>query len=288
MMLLVDQTLATPEENLALDEALLEQAERSGEPSECLRLWESPVPLVVVGRSSKVDVEVNLAACQALGLPVLRRVSGGGAIVAGPGCLMYALVLSYQLRPELRAIDAAHAFVLHTLARAIGVFCEGVARQGTSDLAISVPFRVRSAVLQCRAASESAAKTANGPSAAPHGTEVPYYERDAQRARKFSGNSMRACRDHFLYHGTLLYDFPLPLVEQCLGQPPREPEYRAGRSHTDFIANLPIRPTILRQILIDAWGARTIADWPRDLVRELAARRYARPEWNRSGALLLG
>ncbi len=36
-----------------------------------------------------------------LGIPVLRRASGGAAIVIGPGCLMYALVLSYELRPSL-------------------------------------------------------------------------------------------------------------------------------------------------------------------------------------------
>ena len=64
--------------------------------------------MVVVGRSSQFRVEVRVDACRELGIPVLRRPSGGAAIVAGPGCLMYALVLSYQIRPQLRVLSEAH------------------------------------------------------------------------------------------------------------------------------------------------------------------------------------
>ena len=48
-MKLLDLTLDSPAENLALDEALLEQAEADG-PQEVLRLWEPESPLVVMGR----------------------------------------------------------------------------------------------------------------------------------------------------------------------------------------------------------------------------------------------
>src|SRR3990172_4115245 len=70
-------TLDTPAANLALDEALLEQAEAEGAEAEVLRLWESPQPIVVVGRSSRVELEVDQAACAARGIPILRRASGG-------------------------------------------------------------------------------------------------------------------------------------------------------------------------------------------------------------------
>ena len=79
--------------------------------------------MVVVGRSSRVAAEVRLDACRELGIPVLRRPSGGAAVVAGPGCLMYALVLSYRLRPELRVVAAAHRWVLGTLAAALAALC---------------------------------------------------------------------------------------------------------------------------------------------------------------------
>src|SRR2546423_175049 len=56
-----DLTLPTPAQNLAFDEALLEWAEESAGNDEYLRLWESPDPIVVVGRSSRVAAEVNEA-----------------------------------------------------------------------------------------------------------------------------------------------------------------------------------------------------------------------------------
>ena len=233
----LDLTLPTAAENLALDEALLEEAEVGGAPDETLRLWESRQPMVVVGRSSRICDEVRLDVCRESGVPVLRRPSGGAAIVAGPGCLMYALVLSYRRRPTLRVLNQAHRFVLSTLADALGAFVPGVECRGTSDLAIG--------------------------------------------GRKFSGNSARCRREHLLYHGTLLYDFPLALVERCLAMPPRMPDYRGGRTHESFVMNLPLRSETIRQALIDAFGAREPYDpWPANRTAQLVAEKYGRPEWN--------
>ena len=101
VMDLLDLTLPTPAENLALDEALLDEAEGAVQSRETLRLWEPGDPMVVVGRSSKIADEVRVEVCHARGIPILRRSSGGSAIVAGPGCLMYALVLNLEERPAL-------------------------------------------------------------------------------------------------------------------------------------------------------------------------------------------
>ena len=135
-MELLDLTLPTPAENLALDEALLDEAEAAGRPYETLRLWESPTPLIVVGRSSKVSVEVNLAAAQAASVPTLRRCSGGAAIVAGPACLMYAVVLSYEKQPQLQMLDEAHRFVLGHIQAGLRHLDVHAELCGTSDLAL--------------------------------------------------------------------------------------------------------------------------------------------------------
>ncbi len=205
----LDLTLPSASENLALDEQLLEQAEAASEPTETLRIWEPTEPLVVVGRSSVIDTEVRRDVCRELGIDVLRRVSGGATIVTGPGCLMYALVLSFQKRPQLRAVDRAHRFVLDTLAAALEPLVPGVCRRGISDLAIG--------------------------------------------DLKFSGNSMRVKREHLLYHGTLLYDFPLERIGRCLAMPPRQPEYRDGREHGAFVTNLPLSCAAIRQALLGAF-----------------------------------
>ena len=135
-MRLLDLTLTTPIENVALDEALLEEAEAADQPAEVLRLWEPAELMVVVGRSSDMATEVRLEACRQNNVSVVRRISGGAAVVGGPGCLMYALVLSYTLRPALRNLDAAHRFVLETLIRGLSRLAPGIQRRGTSDLAI--------------------------------------------------------------------------------------------------------------------------------------------------------
>jgi lipoate-protein ligase A len=233
----LDLTFATPAENLALDEALLEDAERGGRPSETLRLWEPPRPMVVLGRSSRIEDEVDLEACRQSGIPVLRRISGGAAVVTGPGCLMYAVVLSYQLRPALRLIDHAHRFAMGTMVRSLAPLIPRIQAQGISDLAID--------------------------------------------GRKISGNSVRCKRDHLLYHGTLLYRFPLELIERCLKMPPRQPDYRCGRNHGDFVANVPGGRSEFRQALIDGWEARQRLEvWPQMLTIQLVAERYGRAEWN--------
>ena len=88
MFRVVDRTFDSPEENLAFDDMLLAEAE------ETIRFWESSTPFLVLGRSGRADQEVNLAACEADGIPVLRRSSGGGTILQAPGCLNFALILS--------------------------------------------------------------------------------------------------------------------------------------------------------------------------------------------------
>lgn len=236
-MRLLDLTLSTPAENLALDEALLDEAEDSRSPTELLRLWELSAPMVVVGRSSQIDIEVRQSCCRELGIPVLRRSSGGAAIVTGPGCLMYAVILSLDMRPELRAIDVAHRFVLQQIAGTLRYRGLGVELRGTSDLTLG--------------------------------------------DRKFSGNSLRVRREHLLYHGTLLYDFPLKLIAACLDRPPRQPDYRADREHAEFVTNLPLPRDELHRAVIDAWQLDGVSDQcPRGRVAELVATKYSRDDWN--------
>ncbi|HWB08524.1 MAG TPA: lipoate--protein ligase family protein [Pirellulales bacterium] len=236
-MRLIDVTLPTSEENLALDEALLDEAEDGGAPCESLRLWEPSSPMIVVGRSSRVETEVRESECRIRDIPILRRSSGGATIVTGPGCLMYAVVLSLEIRPALRAIDLAHRFVLETIVSALAGAGLSVAHRGTSDLTLG--------------------------------------------DRKFSGNSLRIRREHLLYHGTFLYDFPLELISMCLERPPREPGYRSGRAHEAFVTNLPLPGSELRRRLTEAWQVEDISDdLPEKRVVELVATKYSRREWN--------
>ena len=136
-MRFLELSLGEPRRDLALDEALLEWAEETQDCQGILRVWEPSETLVVLGRGSKVAEEVELERCRQAGVPVLRRCSGGATVVTGPGCLMYAVVLSYDSFPELRALDEAHRFVMQRLMWSLDRLGIPSQMQGTCDLTIS-------------------------------------------------------------------------------------------------------------------------------------------------------
>jgi lipoate-protein ligase A len=132
----LDRTLRTPQENLACDEALLDWCE-DGFPDEILRFWQPRKPFVVLGYSNKTRSEVNLDSCTALGIPVLRRCSGGGTVLQGPGCLDYAHILKIKDDSPLAGISEANAFIMNRNRNALNALLDGkVLIQGHTDLTL--------------------------------------------------------------------------------------------------------------------------------------------------------
>jgi lipoate-protein ligase A len=228
------------EMNLALDEALLDVAHAGLLERPVVRTWMAASAAVVVGASSRVSQEVDIAACQRLGVPILRRPSGGLTVVLGPGCLMWSLACPHTLGSP--SIDQVHRAVLDPLAAALTSAGRTVSRRGTSDL--TVPAE------------------------------------DGGPEWKVAGNSLRVRRHALLYHGTLLDAFDLDLVGRLLRHPPREPDYRAGRPHGSFLANLDLGRLALESAVRTAFVAtRTTRDWPAGRVEALVRERYADPAW---------
>ena len=235
-MQIFDFSAPTPQENLAWDEALLENAE-SGKSGEVLRFWESPSYFVALGYTNKIALEADEQACQTRKIPILRRATGGGTVVQGPGCLNYALVGRI---PDGKSLDvgATNDLVMQTTRDALQtLISQKIEISGHTDLAL------------------------NG--------------------RKFSGNAQKRKRGFFLFHGSFLLDFDLELVQFLLKTPPKMPEYRASRSHRDFICNLPISRQNVKFALQKAWKAtEKLENPPFELARKLIEEKYARDEWN--------
>ena len=225
-------------EQLALDEALLEEAHEGIRTGTVARAWMAAEHAVVLGSSSRAAEELDLEACAAHGVRVLRRPSGGLSVVLGPGCLMWSVVTHHPDGPP--PIDAIHAAMLDPLAAALRAAGHDVVRRGSSDLAIG----------------------------------------HESGALKISGNALRVRRHGVLYHGTLLDAFELELIGRVLRHPPREPDYRSGRPHAAFVANLGLGATRLAAVVRAAFGAvRCETAWPRDRVARLVRERYADPGW---------
>ena len=135
-MMYLDLTLPTPAENLACDEALLDHSEQTG--AETLRVWEPSEYFVVVGYANKVEVEVNRQKCDEEQIPILRRCSGGGAVVQGPGCLNYSLALNFSGNSLLQTITQANRYVMEGHRDLLQMYLKtSIDIEGHTDLAIA-------------------------------------------------------------------------------------------------------------------------------------------------------
>jgi lipoate-protein ligase A len=225
-------------ENLALDEALLIEAD-AGRSARVLRFWEPPGFVVVLGASRRLGDDVYVDACRADGVPILRRTSGGGTVVVGPGALNVTVILPSTEAPGLTAVDRAQCYVVERIAQAIRTAGAPVALEGRGDLAFG--------------------------------------------GRKCGGSAQRRLKNWFMVHCSILYDFPIERIVRYLTVPARQPEYRQGRTHEDFLSNLGLP----RQALVAAICGDSLADWrsdvapevPRALVESLVSEKFANPAW---------
>jgi lipoate-protein ligase A len=132
----LDLTLPTPAENLACDEALLDWCEGGGAEEGVLRFWEPCQHFVVLGYANKAGAELDVEACRSRQIPILRRCSGGGAVLQGPGCLNYTLVL--KIDDALRSITETNCLVMKRNAAAISsLLGAAVTVEGFTDLAVN-------------------------------------------------------------------------------------------------------------------------------------------------------
>jgi len=174
----------------SLDEDLPDRAE--GGACGIVRVWEPPGAAVVLGRSNAAEREARPEVCERDGVPVLRRLGGGGAVVLGPGCLVVSLA---KLVEESLVIGPY-------MEKAVGILAEAIHRvagvpaepRGTGDLCVG--------------------------------------------DRKILGSSVFRRRRVFFYQASLLVSMDLVLVDKYLRHPTREPEYRRGRPHREFLTTL--------------------------------------------------
>lgn len=101
---------------------------------------------------------------------------------------------------------------------------------------------------------------------------------------KVSGNAQRRRRRAFLHHGTLLYRPDYAGMARYLAEPADRPEYRGARRHAEFVGAVDADPERLREMLCEAFGARTPAGSPSPgemgTMRRLVGEKYLLDAWN--------
>jgi len=233
----VEHTRPAIVEDLALDEALLEEAEAGGPP--ILRIWEPTAVAVVLGASCRLREDVRVEACREDGVAIVRRSSGGGTVVVGPGVLNVTVVLPVDYAPGLAAVDYTQRFVLERIAVAIRAQGPQVEVMGSGDLTLGL--------------------------------------------RKCAGSAQRRLRRHFLVHASILYRFPSEEIGRYTTHPARQPAYRQGRSHEEFVVNLEMPRERLVAAVRSAWldpdAPTEPVLVPEERMAHLIAEKFADPAW---------
>jgi lipoate---protein ligase len=199
-----------PPESNPTGEGLLD---RSGRP---YRVWVPGGNVVVLGNSQDAERELNMEAVIRDGIPVHKRMSGGGAVLLSPGCL--CLGLRFAKRKELSIHDyfaKASALISEVVLERLGL---ELRLRGTSDLA-------------CTPSPGGHPGIVSGLAEVGMGV-------DGSMERKVAGSSLYMPRDYVLYLTSILVDPDFSDIGRYLAHPSKEPDYRAGREHAAFLGAL--------------------------------------------------
>lgn len=265
-MLYISDTSTDPFFNLAEEEYLLTQKTDS-----VFRLWRN-APSIIVGRYQNTIAEINTEYTQEHNIPVVRRLSGGGAVFHDLGNLNFSFIQNRACSEggnalRKQAADTSEMFRRFTAPiidalRSLGVNAE---LQGRNDISID--------------------------------------------GKKISGNAICIHRDRILMHGTLMFDVSTTDLSRALRPRPEKFIGKAVKSNVKRVTNIKEHLTpegILQNPIASAslknstpnilWFTRFLSDYicshiegvtPYSLttedircIEELKKSRYSTPEWN--------
>ena len=157
-----------------------------------LRVYSPRELMVVLGRGSRAEAEVNLEACDRDRVPIYRRRGGGCTVVLDPGNVVVSTTLPVEgLGKNDVYMKQLCAWLIAGLGKA-GV--QSLQHAGISDVALE--------------------------------------------GRKLAGSCIYRTRATLFFSATILVEPDLSRISQYLKHPPREPNYRVGRSHAAFLTAL--------------------------------------------------
>ena len=166
-----------------------------------LRIFEPRDIRIVIGRHQDVTRECQIAACQADGIPIHRRVAGGGTVVLAPGMV----VVCARLRHKQVGTSCYFGMMNEALIPGVAAVADQTPQcRGYGDLTVALNTEIGADVVRL----------------------------------KILGASLRQTSRMVVYMGVMLVTDAVPLMERYLAFPSREPDYRTGRGHRAFCASL--------------------------------------------------
>lgn len=168
-----------------------------------LALWRPEGVTVALGLSQEPGREMEVEACRRDGVGLIRRQSGGGAVLLYPGVLCWEAWATFEQVGSGEGdsgIRQCYAFCSRPVIAGLKRLGLDTFRAGICDLSVN---------------------------------------RDGgSETRKIAGTAQLRRRRQVLVHGSLLVDADLERLGTYLKFPSDQPDYREGRSHRDFCATV--------------------------------------------------
>lgn len=241
--------------NMAIDEAILLAQEE--QPNPTLRFYKWSSPAFSFGYFQDIDSEVDVEACRADGIELVKRMTGGGTVVHG-------WELTYTL-------------VLPRAAAEMGI-SETYRRIGQS---LVKAFQKLNVPAQCYA------ECPDSPETAPNICLTNPAEHDVMSAdKKLAGVSVRRNRDGIMFQGYISLDMPPSFI---LKRVSKDPEVQQSLLEKSTAINVDGR-VITRSALIQAvsetfkvgiaFNSGTLSPMERAQAKTLVETTYATAAWN--------
>ena len=258
--------------NMALDEALLVMHEAGATPP-TLRVYGWCQPTLSLGYAQNARQEVDLAACHAQGVAVIRRPTGGRAV-------LHDQEVTYSVVMPLTLADGPHTITEHY--RRIGMALSAALQALGLPVHLARP-QVRTAPVRTPASPACFAALSR-------------YELSAA-GKKIVGSAQKRAQRTVLQHGSIPLWMDRQRLFQCLRVPPERRAALVQEAYTTMGAVNEIAPTpvtlpavqdALRQGFSTTFGVELVetsispAEWR--LAQHLQATKYATDTWNFDGA----
>lgn len=199
-------------ENMQIDLRLLLDLEAERQPRSVLRLYRWSRPTVSVGKHQQLERAADLEACARLGVPVVRRPTGGRAVLHAQE-LTYAVLSNDPALFGRQGVMATYRSLAAALQQALGtVGAECRLARPPGKEGTSAPLgEVSQDVL-----SPSPARGRQTPCfTAPNRYEL------LVRGRKVAGSAQRRLKRAFLQHGSIPLQVDYALMAEVLGSDPQ-------------------------------------------------------------------
>ncbi|MFO7794686.1 MAG: lipoate--protein ligase family protein [Promethearchaeati archaeon] len=113
----ISPSVTDPYLNQAIEELLLDLVS-DRDFNLILRFWKVK-PSVIIGRNQSIKAEVNINACKKYQIPIIRRITGGGAVYLDLGCLNFSFYLNNKSQFFSKNVKRLNRFFLSIVINAL-------------------------------------------------------------------------------------------------------------------------------------------------------------------------